>query len=72
MLFRSGAYQLVCKRGSDYLLNGSGPYWTITDNVARGETTQIVAKLNKYVRGGRMVFYVMDGQNSFYGFYIRL
>ena len=68
----AGAYQLVCKRGSDYLLNGSGPYWTITDNVARGETTQIVAKLNKYVRGGRMVFYIMDGQNSFYGFYIRL
>ena len=68
----AGAYQLVCKRGSDYLLNGSGPYWTIEDNVARGETTEIVAKLNQYVPGGRMVFYVLDGQNSFYGFYIRL
>ena len=68
----AGAYQLVCKRGSDYLQEGSGPYWTITDNVARGETTQIVAKLNKYVPMGRMVFYVLDGQNSFYGFFIRL
>ena len=67
-----GGYQLVCKRGSEYLLEGSGPYWTIEDNVARGETTQIVAKLNKYVRNGRMVFYVLDGDNSFYGFYIRL
>ena len=68
----AGAYQLVCKRGSDYLAPGSGPYWTITEDVARGETTQIVATLNQYVRNGRMVFYVLDGQNSFYGFYIRL
>lgn len=68
----AGGYQLVCKRGSDYLAEGSGPYWTITDNVARGETTQIQATLNQYVPGGRMVFYVLDGQNSFYGFYIRL
>lgn len=68
----AGRYQLVCKRGSNYLLDGSGPYWTIEEDVARGETTQIVAKLNQYVRNGRMVFYVLDGQNSFYGFYIRL
>lgn len=68
----AGAYQLVCKRGSEYLAEGSGPRWTITDNVARGETTQIQATLNQYVRNGRMVFYVLDGENSFYGFYIRL
>ena len=68
----AGAYQLVCSRGRDYLLEGSGPYWTIEDNVARGETTQIVARLNKYVPNGRMVFYVLDGANTFYGFYIRL
>ena len=68
----AGAYQLVCSRGRDYLLEGSGPYWTIEEDVARGETTQIVAKLNKYVPNGRMVFYVLDGPNSFYGFYIRL
>lgn len=68
----AGAYQIVCKRGSDYLLSGSGPYWTITENVARGESIQVVAKLNQYVPGGRMVFYVLDGANSFYGFYIRL
>ena len=28
----AGAYQLVCKRGSDYLAPGSGPYWTITED----------------------------------------
>ena len=68
----AGAYQLVCKRGSDYLLEGSGPYWTITEDVSRGATTQIVAKLNQYVPMGRMVFYVLDGNNSIQGFYIRL
>lgn len=68
----AGGYDLVCKRGSDYLVEGSGPRWTINENVARGETTQIQATLNQYVRNGRMVFYVLDGQNSFYGFYIRL
>lgn len=68
----AGGYDLVCKRGSDYLTEGSGPRWTITENVPRGETTQIQATLNQYVRNGRMVFYVLDGQNSFFGFYIRL
>ena len=68
----AGKYDLLCKRGSNYLAEGSGPRWTITEDVARGTTTQIVATLKEYVRGGRMVFYVMDGNNSFYGFYIRL
>ena len=68
----AGAYQLVVKRGSNYLAPGSGPYFTITDAVARGETTQIQATLNQYIPGGRMVFYVLDGSNAFYGFYIRL
>lgn len=67
-----GAYRLVCKRGSDYLMEGSGLYWTIDQDVARGETVQIEAKLNQYVPNGRMVFYILDGNNSFYGFYIRL
>ena len=68
----AGTYRLVCKRGSNYLTEDSGPYWTITEDVARGETTQIVAKLNQYVPMGRMVFYVLDGNNSIQGFYIRL
>ena len=68
----AGKYQLLVKRGSDYLAEGSGPRWTITDSVARGTTTEIKATLKEYVRGGRMVFYIMDGDNSFYSFYIRL
>ena len=68
----AGKYDLLCKRGSDYLAEGSGPRWTITEDVARGTTTQIVATLKEFVPGGRMVFYIMDGNNSFYGFYIRL
>lgn len=68
----AGKYELVCKRGSDYLAPGSGPRWVITDEVPRGTTTQITAKLNQFVPNGRMVFYVLDGKNSFYGFYIRL
>lgn len=68
----AGKYQLLVKRGSDYLAAGSGPRWTITDAVPRGYTTQITATLKEYVRGGRMVFYILDGDNSFYSFYIRL
>lgn len=68
----AGKNTLLCKRGSNYLSSGSGPQWTISENVARGETTQIVAKLNQYVPGGRMVFYILEGNNSIYGFYIRL
>ena len=68
----AGRYQLLCKRGSDYLAEGSGPRWTIDKDVPRGQTIQIEATLNQYVRNGRMVFYVMDGQYSFTGFYIRL
>ena len=68
----AGRYQLLCKRGSNYLADGEGPSWTITEDVPRGYTTQIVTTLKEYVRGGRMVFYIMDGSNSFYGFYIRL
>lgn len=68
----AGKYDLLCKRGSDYLAEGSGPRWTIEKETPIGGTTQIVATLKEYVRGGRMVFYVMDGANSFYGFYIRL
>ncbi len=68
----AGKYDLLCKRGSQYLAEGSGPRWTITEDTPRGTTTQITATLKEYVRGGRMVFYIMDGVNSFYGFYIRL
>ena len=68
----TGRYQLLCKRGSDYLAEGSGPRWTIDKDVPRGQTIEIKATLNQYVPMGRMVFYIMDGQNSFYGFYIRL
>lgn len=68
----AGRYQLLCKRGSDYLAEGSGPRWTIDKDVPRGQTIEIKATLNQYVPMGRMVFYIMDGQNSFYGFYIRL
>ena len=68
----AGRYQLLCKRGSDYLAEGSGPRWTIVKDVPRGQTIEIKATLNQYVPMGRMVFYIMDGQNSFYGFYIRL
>ncbi len=68
----AGQYQLLVKRGSDYLAEGSGPRWTIEDAVPRGYTTEITATLKEYVRGGRMVFYILDGNNSFYSFYIRL
>ena len=68
----AGKYELLVKRGSNYLAEGSGPRWTITDSVARGTTTEIKATLKEYVRGGRMVFYIMDGDNSFYSFFIRL
>ena len=68
----AGKYELLCKRGSEYLAEGSGPRWTIEEETPRGTTTQVVATLKEYVRGGRMVFYIMDGVNSFYGFYIRL
>ena len=68
----AGRYQLLCKRGSDYLAEGSGPRWTIDKDVPRGQTIEIKATLKQYVPMGRMVFYIMDGQNSFYGFYIRL
>lgn len=68
----AGAYQLVCKRGSDYLAEGSGPYWTIDKAVARGESIVLTTKLKQYVPMGRMVFYVLDQGNSIFGFYIRL
>ena len=68
----AGKYQLVCKRGSDYLAEGSGPYWVINKAVPRGETVVLKTKLKEYVPLGRMVFYVLDNGNSFYGFYIRL
>ena len=68
----AGKYELLVKRGSDYLAEGSGPRWTITDEVARGTTTEIKATLKEYVPLGRMVFYIMDGNNSFYSFFIRL
>ncbi len=68
----AGKYDLLCKRGSDYLISGSSPRVPIQNEVARGETTEIKYTLDKYVRNGRMVFYVMDGRNSFYHFFIRL
>ena len=55
-----------------HLAEGSGPRWTIDKDVPRGQTIEIKATLKQYVPMGRMVFYIMDGQNSFYGFYIRL
>ena len=68
----AGKYDLLCKLGSEYLIPGSSPRVPIQDAVARGTTTEIKYTLDKYVRNGRMVFYVMDGNNSFYHFYIRL
>ena len=68
----AGKYDLLCKRGSEYLIPGSSPRVPIQNEVARGTTTEIKYTLDKYVRNGRMVFYVMDGNNSFYHFYIRL
>ncbi len=68
----AGKYDLLVKRGSDFLTEGSNPRVTITEDVARGTTTNIQYKLCKYERNARMVFYVMDGNNSFYHFYIRM
>ena len=68
----AGRYDLLCKRGSNMLAEGSGPRWTIEEDVPRGTKTVIEATLTEYVPNARMVFYLMDGNNSFYGFYIRL
>ncbi len=68
----AGRYQLLVKRGSEYLAEGSGPRWTITDEVPRGGTTRITATLKEYNPLHRMVFYILDGENSFYSFFIRL
>ena len=68
----AGRYDLLCKRGSNMLAPGSGPRWNISEDVPRGTKTIIQATLTRYERGARMVFYLMDGNNSFYGFYIRM
>ena len=68
----AGRYDLLCKRGSNYLAKDSGPRWNIDMDVPRGTTIEIEATLTEYVPMGRMVFYIMDGDNSFSGFFIRL
>ena len=68
----AGRYDLLCKRGSNMLAEGSGPRWTIEEDVPRGTKTVIEATLTEYIPKARMTFYLMDGNNSFYGFYIRL
>ena len=65
-------YTLLCKRGSDMLVEGSGPSWTIDTDVPRGTRVEMHATLKEYKAGARMVFYIMDGSNSITGFYIRL
>ena len=68
----AGKYELLVKRGSGYLAEGNGPRWTIEEAVPRGGTTEIKTTLQRYTRNGRMVFYILDGNNSFYSFFIRL
>ena len=68
----AGKYDLLVKRGSEYLAPGCDPRVAITEAVPRGTTTEIKYTLNQYVRNGRMVFFIMDGNNSIYHFYIRL
>lgn len=65
-------YTLLCKRGSDMLAEGSGPSWVIDTDVPRGTKVEMHATLKEFKPGARMVFYILDGNNSFTGFYIRL